>query len=88
MIEDHIRVLNSQADILEAKVAFGKVRSQRRDYEHPFGDRVDVLCSQASIQNPLQLFLTDFSSVYVCYVEEVRTELGQRNVLNGVLNYE
>ena len=76
VIEDHVRVLNSQTDVLTAKVAFGKVRSSRRDYEHPFGNRVESLCAKISKDEPLQLFLTDFSSVYVCYVEEVREKLG------------
>ncbi len=76
VIEDHIRILNQDTSITEAKVAFGKVRSSRRDYEHPFGDKVDALCTDVSHDNPLQLYLTDFSSVYVCYVEEVRAELG------------
>lgn len=75
VIEDHIRILNQNNNITEAKVAFGKVRSKRRDYEHPFGDRVDALCDEISAQNPLQLFLTDLSSVYVCYVEQVTKEL-------------
>ena len=44
VIEDHIRILNQGTNILEAKVAFGKVRSKRRDYEHPFEDKVDALC--------------------------------------------
>lgn len=75
VIEDHIRILNQETNILEAKVAFGKVRSKRRDYEHPFEDKVDALCDAVSSEDPLQLFLTDLSSVYVCYVENVTTEL-------------
>ena len=75
VIEDHIRILNQDTNILEAKVAFGKVRSKRRDYEHPFEDKVDALCDAVISDNPLQLFLTDLSSVYVCYVEQVATEL-------------
>jgi len=75
VIEDHIRILNQNNNVTEAKVAFGKVRSRRRDYEHPFGDRVDALCDEISPQNPLQLFLTDLASVYVCYVEQVTTHL-------------
>ncbi len=75
VIEDHIRILNQNSNTEEAKVAFGKVHSKRRDYEHPYGDRVDVVCDDASAENPIQLFLTDFSSMYVCYVEKVTKEL-------------
>lgn len=75
VIEDHIRILNQFSNITEAKVAFGKVHSKRRDYEHPFGDSIDDVCDQASSENPIQLFLTDFSSMYVCHVEKVTKEL-------------
>ncbi len=75
VIEDHIRILNQNTNTEEAKVAFGKVHSKRRDYEHPFGDIVDILCDAASAKNPIQLFLTDFSSMYVCYIEKVTKEL-------------
>lgn len=75
VIEDHIRILNQNSDVTESKVAFGKVRSRRRDYEHPFEDKVDALCDTITSENPLQLFLTDFSNVYVCYVEQVVIEL-------------
>ena len=75
VIEDHIRILNQNSNTGEAKVAFGKVHSKRRDYEHPYGDKVDVVCDDASAENPIQLFLTDFSSMYVCYVEKVTKEL-------------
>jgi len=75
VIEDHIRILNKSISVIDAKVAFGKVHSKRRDYEHPFGDKVDAVCDDASPENPIQLFLTDFSSMYVCYVEKVTKEL-------------
>ena len=78
VIEEHIRILNRFGNITEAKVAFGKVHSQRRDYEHPFGEIIDEVCDNASAQTPIQLFLTDFSSMYVCYVEKVT------KVLEGV----
>lgn len=75
VIEDHIRILNKSTDVAQAKVAFGKVRSRRRDYEHPFGDQIDELCDSITSNEPLQLFLTDFSSMYVCYIENVTKEL-------------
>ncbi len=75
VIEDHIRILNQNTDIAKAKVAFGKIHSKRRDYEHPFGEKIDELCDTVAPQNPLQLFLTDFSSMYVCYIEKVTKDL-------------
>ena len=75
VIEDHVRILHSAADITQARVGFGKVRSKRRDYEHPYEEKVDALCDSVSAENPLQLFLTDLASVYVCYVEKVAEEL-------------
>jgi len=75
VIEDHIRILNEQPNANEAKVAFGKVDSKRKDYEHMFGKEVNALLDTVSTQNPLQLFLTDFSSMYVCYIEKVTKEL-------------
>jgi len=31
VIEDHIRILNKSTNVADAKVAFGKVHSKRRD---------------------------------------------------------
>lgn len=76
MIEDHIRALNSAENSAQAKVAFGKIRSSIRNYEHSQEARIVELCSGVSAQNPLQLFLTDFSSMYVCYVEKVSIDKG------------
>lgn len=78
VIEDHVRILNQNSVATASKVAFGKIRSKRRDYEHPFEEKIDALCDAVSPESPLQLFLTDLASVYVCYVEEVTT------TLNGV----
>jgi hypothetical protein len=75
VIEDHVRILNKYRDITEAKVAFGKVHSARRDYDHPYEDIIDQICESASSKDPIQLFLTDFSSMYVCYVEKVTDKL-------------
>ena len=75
MIEDHIRILNSADKPTEAKVGFGKIRSKIRDYEHSKEEKIDLLCDAVSPDNPMQLFLTDFSSMYVCRVEEVSFEL-------------
>ena len=44
MIEDHIRVLNASEDSTQAKVAFGKIRSKIRDYEHSKEEKIVELC--------------------------------------------
>jgi len=64
VIEDHVRIFNKYSDITEAKVAFGKVHSARRDYDHLYEEIIDQICESASPKDPIQLFLTDFSSMY------------------------
>lgn len=76
MIEDHIRILNSSEVSIDAKVAFGKIRSKIRNYEHSKEKEIVELCLAVTAQKPLQLFLTDFSSMYVCYVEEINIDKG------------
>jgi hypothetical protein len=71
MLEDHVRILGAYEDMTQARVGLGKIRSKMRDYEHSRGERIDALYGAISPQSPLQLYLTDFSSMYVCYVEEV-----------------
>lgn len=77
MIEDHIRILNKAENPNNAKVAFGKIRSKMRDYDNSGQKVLDTLFSSVSSKNPMQLFLTDFSSMYVCYVEKVTQELNE-----------
>ena len=75
MVEDHVRILGSYDDATQAKVGFGKIRSKIRNYEHSKEERIDSLYDSISPQKPLQLFLTDFSSMYVCYVADVADTL-------------
>ena len=75
MIEDHVRILNKADNPNKAKVAFGKIRSKMRDYDNSGQEELDTLFVSITPQNPMQLFLTDFSSMYVCYVEKVSQEL-------------
>ena len=74
VIEQHINILldhNSQKD---AVVAFGKVRSHLRNYEHPFQEKLQEIYDSVSDENYLQLFLTDYSNVYVAKVIAVTNE--------------
>ncbi len=75
MVEDHVRILGSFDEQTQARVGFGKIRSKIRNYEHSKEERIDTLYDDISPQKPLQLFLTDFSSMYVCYVEQVTDQL-------------
>jgi len=65
-IEDHLDVLNENG-----LVAFGKVLSKLRNYKHPYQDALDNLYDSISEQNPMQLFLTDYDSIYVANVIDV-----------------
>jgi len=71
MIEDHVRILGRYDEITQARVGLGKIRSRIRNYEHSQEERIETLYEEISPEKPLQLFLTDFSSMYVCYVEAV-----------------
>ncbi len=71
MIEDHIRILNASENPKDAKVGFGKIRSKIRNYEHSKEEKIDTLCEEVTSTQSMQLFLTDFSSMYVCKVEAV-----------------
>jgi len=68
VIEQHVDVLlNSDTH----KVALGKVRSKLRDYEHPFSEILNKVYDAVSEDNYMQLFLTDYASMYVAKVEKV-----------------
>ena len=75
MIEDHIRILSDVNEPVEAKVGFGKIRSKIRNYEHSKEEIIETLYEGVSSDAPLQLFLTDFSSMYVCRVESILESL-------------
>ena len=65
-IEDHLDILKENG-----VVAFGKVLSKLRNYKHPNQDALDNLYDSISEQNPMQLFLTDYDSIYVANVIDV-----------------
>ena len=71
VIEQHVDVLLQHETQKEATVAFGKIRSKLRDYKHPFEETLQRIYDSVDRENPLQLFLTDYASIYVAKVIEV-----------------
>lgn len=68
VIEQHVDVLlNSPLK----QVAFGKIRSKLRTAEHPHEEKLESLYGAVSEKNYLQLFLTDYASMYVAKVVAV-----------------
>ena len=74
VVEKHIEILQEAADPLQARVAFGKVRSKLRDYDHPYEEKLEAIYASASDDSPLQLFLTDYADMYVARVVEVTAD--------------
>ena len=70
VIEQHLELLKENG-----VVAFGKVRSKLRDYEHPHQKTLDVIYDETTKENPTQLFLTDYNSIYVANVISVNKEV-------------
>jgi len=66
VIEQHLKLLKENG-----VVAFGKVRSKLRDYEHPNQDTLSEIYDETAKNNPTQLFLTDYNSIYVANVISV-----------------
>jgi len=71
VIDQHLSVLLDQESSQNAKVAFGKIRSKLRDYEHPFAQSLNTIYDSVSEENYLQLFLTDYADLYVAKVIDV-----------------
>ena len=67
MIEQHLQILKNKG-----MVAFGKVKSKLRDYEHPNEEVLETIYNEVSHDNPMQLFLTDYNSIYVANVISVK----------------
>jgi len=63
VIEQHLELLKENG-----VVAFGKIRSKLRDYEHPNQDVLETIYEETSREEPIQLFLTDYNSIYVANV--------------------
>ncbi|MCG3688795.1 HP0729 family protein [Aliarcobacter butzleri] len=69
VIEQHLKVL-----IENQKVAFGKVKSKLKNTEHNFQDELEIIYKNVDESNHLQLFLTDYSSIYVAKVVAVSND--------------
>ena len=69
VIEQHLKVL-----IENQKVAFGKVRSKLKNIEHNFQDDLENIYKSVDSENYLQLFLTDYASIYVAKVVKITNE--------------
>ncbi len=87
VIEQHVNILLSQDSQSTATVAFGKIRSKLRDYEHPFEDKLQEIYQSATRENYFQLFLTDYSSVYVAKVIEV-VSIGCQDIAPAYYRYK
>ncbi|MCV6607454.1 MAG: ATP-binding protein, partial [Campylobacterales bacterium] len=74
VIDQHLRILRSSQEPDSAKVAFGKILSKLRDKKHPFDNELQEIFSAVSSTEPIQLFITDFSSLYVGKVVEITQE--------------
>ena len=69
VIEQHLKVL-----IENQKVAFGKVISKLKNIEHGFQDDLENIYKSVDSNNYLQLFLTDYSNIYVAKVTKITNE--------------
>jgi len=69
VIEQHLEILKERS-----AVAFGKLRSALRDYEPPNEAILDEIYQGVSKETPMQLFLTDYNSIFVANVISVKTD--------------
>ncbi len=69
VIEQHLKVL-----IENEKVAFGKVKSKLKNMQHSSNEQLEEIYKSVSETNYLQLFLTDYSSIYVAKVVAVSND--------------
>jgi hypothetical protein len=69
VIKEHLEVL-----LENEEVAFGKLKSKLKVTSHPFEEKLQELIQNVNEENYLQLFLTDYSSIYVAKVINVSTD--------------
>jgi len=72
VIKEHLKLL-----IENEKVAFGKIKSKIKSMQHNFQNELLELFDSITHENYLQLFLTDYSSIYVAKVTKVDKDLSQ-----------
>lgn len=69
VIEQHLKLL-----IQNEKVAFGKIKSKLNDKNSVVSKKLEEIYSSITSKNYLQLFLTDYSNIYVAKVEKISSE--------------
>ena len=72
VIEQHLKILNDKG-----KVAFGKIKSIRRDMINPFEEQIEQFAQELSSSVDakfLQLFLTDYSNLFVAKVTSITSD--------------
>ena len=69
VIEQHLKLL-----IQNEKVAFGKIKSKLNDKSSVVSRKLEEIYSSITSKNYLQLFLTDYSNIYVAKVEKISSE--------------
>lgn len=63
VIKEHLEIL-----LEKGEVAVGKLKSKLKDISHPFENKLQELIEGINKENYLQLFLTDYSSIYVAII--------------------
>ena len=69
VIEQHLKLL-----IQNEKVAFGKIKSKLNDKNSVVSKKLEEIYSRITSKDYLQLFLTDYSNIYVAKVEKISFE--------------
>lgn len=70
VIEQHLEILQDRGT-----VAFGKIRSALRNYEPIDEKELEDIYQAVSIKTPMQLFLTDYNSMYVANVISISNQV-------------
>lgn len=66
VIEQHLKLL-----IQNEKVAFGKIKSKLKNKSDVSNEELEKIYSNTTSKDYLQLFLTDYSNIYVAKVEKI-----------------
>ena len=60
VIEQHLEILKNKGS-----VAFGKVKSKIRDYNHPYEDKLEAIYEDVSRDNPMQYTTPNYPYNYL-----------------------
>ena len=69
VVEQHLKLL-----IENEKVAFGKIKSKLKDTNSVINEQLEEIYKNINEKDYLQLFLTDYSNIYVVKVEKISSE--------------